>query len=94
MVRAPPPGRGEDPRIVFLTPGSANETYYEHAYLARYLGYPLVEGADLTTRDRQVYLRTVGGLKKVSAIVRSVVSAAPWGSTTLLINTFVPIKLS
>jgi len=69
---APPPGRGEDPRIVFLTPGSANETYYEHAYLARYLGYPLVEGADLTTRDRQVYLRTVGGLKKVSAIVRRV----------------------
>ena len=66
------PGRREDPRIVFLTPGPANETYFEHAYLARYLGYPLVEGADLTTRDRQVYLRTVGGLKRVSAIVRRV----------------------
>ena len=69
---APSPGRGEDARIVFLTPGPANETYYEHAYLARYLGYPLVEGADLTTRDRQVFLRTVGGLRKVSAIVRRV----------------------
>ncbi|HEY5078592.1 MAG TPA: circularly permuted type 2 ATP-grasp protein, partial [Opitutaceae bacterium] len=69
---APAPGRGEETRVVFLTPGPANETYYEHAYLARFLGYPLVEGADLTTRDRQVYLRTVGGLKPVSAIVRRV----------------------
>lgn len=69
---APSPGRGEDPRIVFLTPGPANETYFEHAYLARFLGMPLVEGADLTTRDRQVFLRTVGGLKRVSAMVRRV----------------------
>jgi uncharacterized circularly permuted ATP-grasp superfamily protein/uncharacterized alpha-E superfamily protein len=69
---APPTGRGEDPRIVFLTPGPANETYFEHAYLARFFGYPLVEGADLTTRDRQVFLRTLGGLKKVSTIVRRV----------------------
>ena len=68
------PGR-EDPRVVFLTPGPANETYFEQAYLARYLGYPLVEGADLTTRDRQVFLRTVGGLKKVDAIVRRVDSS-------------------
>jgi len=70
--QAPRSGRGEDLRIVFLTPGPANETYFEHAYLARYFGYPLVEGADLTTRDRQVFLRTVGGLKRVSAIVRRV----------------------
>ncbi len=67
------PTRGHaDPRTVFLTPGPANETYFEHAYLARYLGYSLVEGADLVTRDRQVYLRTVGGLKPVDAIVRRV----------------------
>ncbi|MEO7599619.1 MAG: circularly permuted type 2 ATP-grasp protein [Opitutus sp.] len=65
----------EVPRVVFLTPGPANETYFEQAYLARYLGYPLVEGADLTTRDRQVFLRTVGGLKRVDAIVRRVDSA-------------------
>ena len=64
--------RGEEPRVVLLTPGPANETYFEHAYLARYLGYPLVEGADLTTRDRQVFIRTVGGLKRVDTIVRRV----------------------
>jgi uncharacterized circularly permuted ATP-grasp superfamily protein/uncharacterized alpha-E superfamily protein len=63
---------GEEPRTVFLTPGAANETYFEHAYLARYLGYPLVEGADLITRDRQVFIRTVGGLKRVNALVRRV----------------------
>ncbi len=63
---------GEEPRIVFLTPGPANETYFEHAYLARFMGQPLVEGADLTTRDRQVFLRTVGGLKRVDTIVRRV----------------------
>jgi uncharacterized circularly permuted ATP-grasp superfamily protein/uncharacterized alpha-E superfamily protein len=69
------PARGEDPRVVFLTPGPANETYFEQAYLARYLGFPLVEGADLATRDRQVFLRTVGGLKRVDSIVRRVDSA-------------------
>ena len=72
---APPTQWGEEPRVVFLTPGPANETYFEHAYLARFLGYPLVEGADLTTRDRQVFLRTVGGLKRVAAIVRRVDSS-------------------
>jgi len=66
------PTWGEEPRIVFLTPGPANETYFEHAYLARHLCHPLVEGADLTTRDRQVFLRTVGGLKRVDTIVRRV----------------------
>jgi uncharacterized circularly permuted ATP-grasp superfamily protein/uncharacterized alpha-E superfamily protein len=69
---APSPAWGEEPRVVFLTPGPANETYFEHAYLARILGHPLVEGEDLTTRDRQVFLRTVSGLKRVSAIVRRV----------------------
>ncbi|MEO6568450.1 MAG: circularly permuted type 2 ATP-grasp protein, partial [Opitutaceae bacterium] len=71
-------GRGpgsEEARIVLLTPGVANETYFEHAYLARHFGYSLVEGADLTTRDRQVFLRTVGGLKRVHAILRRVDSS-------------------
>ncbi len=63
---------GKEPRVVLLTPGPANETHFEQAYLARYLGYPLVEGADLTSRDRQVFLRTVSGLKKVDVIVRRV----------------------
>ena len=41
-----------NPRIALLTPGPYNETYFEHAYLARYLGFTLVEGGDLTVRDR------------------------------------------
>ena len=45
-----------------LTPGSFNETYFEHAYLARQLGLPLVEGNDLTVRGDTVYLKTLGGL--------------------------------
>jgi uncharacterized alpha-E superfamily protein len=69
---APMPAWGEEPRVVFMTPGPANETYFEHAYLARFLGQPLVEGADLTTRDREVFLRTVGGLKRVDTVVRRV----------------------
>jgi uncharacterized circularly permuted ATP-grasp superfamily protein/uncharacterized alpha-E superfamily protein len=55
---------------VVLTPGSFNETYFEHAYLARQLGLPLVEGHDLTVRGDTVYLKTLGGLKRVHAILR------------------------
>ena len=61
---------GEVPLIVLLTPGPYNETYFEHAYLARYLGYPLVEGQDLTVRDECVYLKTLTGLRRVHAILR------------------------
>ena len=57
---------------MLLTPGPLNETYFEHAFLARYLGYPLVEGADLTVRDNRVYLKTVGGLRPVDVILRRV----------------------
>jgi uncharacterized alpha-E superfamily protein len=64
------PGRKENPRIVVLTPGPYNETYFEHAFLARYLGYTLVEGGDLTVRDNQVFLKTLGGLLPVDLIVR------------------------
>src|ERR1700722_9575052 len=60
----------ENPRIVVLTPGPYNETYFEHAFLARYLGYTLVEGADLTVRDDRVFLKTLGGLLPVDVIVR------------------------
>ena len=55
---------------MLLTPGPYNETYFEHAYLARYLGFPLVEGGDLTVRDDRVYLKTVTGLRRVHAILR------------------------
>jgi len=60
----------EQPHIVLLTPGPYNETYFEHAYLARYLGYPLVEGQDLTVRGDTVYLKTLRGLKRVHVILR------------------------
>ena len=53
-----------------MTPGSFNETYFEHAYLARQLGFPLVEGHDLTVRGEYVFLKTLAGLKRVHAIMR------------------------
>jgi uncharacterized circularly permuted ATP-grasp superfamily protein/uncharacterized alpha-E superfamily protein len=61
-----------DPRIVLLTPGPLNETYFEHSYIARYLGFTLVEGTDLTVRDRTVFLKTFTGLQKVDVILRRV----------------------
>ncbi len=61
-----------DPRVVLLTPGPHNETYFEHSYIARYLGFTLVEGADLTVRDRSVFLKTVDGLEQVDVILRRV----------------------
>src|ERR1700688_573971 len=60
----------EAPLAVVLTPGSFHETYFEHAYLARQLGLPLVEGHDLTVRGDTVYLKTLGGLRRVHAILR------------------------
>ncbi|BCX47561.1 hypothetical protein HAHE_14690 [Haloferula helveola] len=64
------PRRKEDPRIVLLTPGPLAETYFEHAFLARYLGIALVEGEDLTVRDDHVYLKTLDGLQPVDVILR------------------------
>jgi uncharacterized circularly permuted ATP-grasp superfamily protein/uncharacterized alpha-E superfamily protein len=63
---------GHTPRVVLLTPGPYSETYFEHAYLARYLGLPLVEGGDLTVRGEQVYLKTVEGLEPVHGVLRRV----------------------
>ena len=60
----------DNPRIVLWTPGPYNETYFEHAYLARYLGITLVEGGDLTVRDRAVFLKTLSGLLPVDVILR------------------------
>lgn len=71
LLSLTPCGR-ENPRIVLLTPGPYNETYFEHSYLAQYLGYSLVHGNDLTVRDDTVYLRTVGGLQRVDVILRRV----------------------
>jgi uncharacterized circularly permuted ATP-grasp superfamily protein/uncharacterized alpha-E superfamily protein len=69
-LRAIAPRNRENPRVVLLTPGPYNETYFEHAYLARYLGYTLVEGADLTVRDNRVYMKLLEGLQPVDVILR------------------------
>ena len=61
---------GPDALIALLTPGPYNETYFEHAYLARYLGLTLVEGSDLTVRDECVYLKTLQGLKRVHGLLK------------------------
>lgn len=57
-------------RMVLLTPGPYNETYFEHSFLAKNLAIPLVEGADLTVRDQRVYLKTLEGLEPVDLILR------------------------
>ncbi|MDE2095423.1 MAG: circularly permuted type 2 ATP-grasp protein, partial [Burkholderiales bacterium] len=68
---APKPAAGDGaPRVVLLTPGPYNETYFEHALIARYLGFALVEGSDLTVRDGCVWMKTVEGLQRVHAILR------------------------
>jgi len=66
------PANTENPRVVLLTPGPYNETYFEQAYLARYLGYQLVEGQDLAVRDDRVFLKTLAGLEPVDVILRRV----------------------
>src|SRR5215831_864174 len=62
--------RQDDSRVCVLTPGPMNETYFEHAYLARYLGFLLVEGEDLTVRDDGVFIRTVSGLRRAEVLLR------------------------
>lgn len=64
------PSDGEAALVVLLTPGPNSATYFEHAYLARYLGFPLVEGHDLTVRNGCVWLKTLTGLQRVHAILR------------------------
>ena len=70
LQRCSPCDSGESARLVLLTPGPYNETYFEHAYLARYLGIPLVEGSDLTVRDDRTYLKALHGLLPVHGILR------------------------
>ena len=64
------PESAQPAKVVLLTPGPYNETYFEHAYLARYLGFTLVEGGDLTVRDRRVFIKTLEGLQPVNVIFR------------------------
>ncbi len=63
---------GDNARVVLLTPGPHNETYFEHAFLSRYLGVTLVEGGDLTVRGERLYLKTLHGLEPVHVLLRRV----------------------
>lgn len=65
-----PRASSQTPRVVILTPGPENETYFEHSYLAAYLGLTLVEGDDLMVKDNFVWLKTIEGLEKVDVILR------------------------
>ncbi|TDV11440.1 circularly permuted type 2 ATP-grasp protein [Paraburkholderia caballeronis] len=62
--------RRDSPHIALLTPGPYSETYFEHVFLARYLGLTLVEGKDLTVRGDKLYLKTLAGLERVHAVLR------------------------
>lgn len=62
----------DNPRVVLLSPGPSSSRYFEDVYLARYLGYSLVEGGDLTVRAEGVCLKTLGGLLPVDVILRRV----------------------
>ncbi len=63
---------GAEQHLALLTPGPYNETYFEHAYLARYLGLTLVEGCDLLVRDEHLYLKTLQGLVPVHGLIKRV----------------------
>lgn len=66
------PVKKENPNIVILTPGSHNETYFEHAYLSSFLGYPLVQGNDLVVRDGFLWMKSLQGLKQIDVVLRRV----------------------
>lgn len=66
------PSNATKPRIVILTPGPGNETYFEHSFLSSHLGFTMVQGDDLMVKDNFVWLKTLGGLEKVDVIMRRV----------------------
>jgi uncharacterized circularly permuted ATP-grasp superfamily protein/uncharacterized alpha-E superfamily protein len=66
------PHNRDAPRIALLTPGPYSATYFEQAYLAKYLGLSLVQGEDLAVRDDRVYLKTLGGLQPIDVLLRRV----------------------
>ena len=66
------PAGCSDPQIVLLSPGIYNSAYFEHVFLAREMGVPLVEGRDLAVENDRVYMRTIGGLRRVDVIYRRI----------------------
>jgi len=71
-LRALAPAHRPEPTIVLLSPGVYNSAYFEHTFLARHMGIPLVEGRDLVTHDNIVYMRTTAGLERVDVIYRRI----------------------
>ena len=71
MTEIAPEGVG-DPQVVLLSPGIYNSAYFEHVFLAREMGVPLVEGADLVVENDRVFMRTTGGLRPVHTIYRRI----------------------
>ena len=71
-LKAAAPPAVDDPTVVVLTPGIFNSAYFEHSFLATQMGVELVEGRDLTVRDNFIYMRTVGGLRRVDVIYRRI----------------------
>lgn len=67
------PQQEQEPCIILLTPGPDHPSFFEHAYLASYLGLPLVQGGDLVVRDNRVWLKSVDGLRQVDVILRRLV---------------------
>jgi uncharacterized circularly permuted ATP-grasp superfamily protein len=67
-----PRGSADEPVVVLLTPGPHNSAYFEHAFLARQMGIPIVEGGDLLVRDSRVFMRTTRGLRQVDVIYRRI----------------------
>jgi uncharacterized circularly permuted ATP-grasp superfamily protein/uncharacterized alpha-E superfamily protein len=72
MQSLTPQGRRGGAGILMLTPGPTHEAYFEHAFKARHLGFPLAECADLTVRDRHLWLKTLEGLKRVDVLLRHI----------------------
>lgn len=66
------PDKNEKPNVVLLTPGVHNSAYFEHCFLARQMGIPIVEGRDLVVRDTRVFMRTTAGLMPVDVIYRRI----------------------
>ena len=72
MLKKTASKNNEHPLITLLTPGPHNETYFEHSYLSSFLDLTLVQGEDLLTKNNQLWLKSLNGLKKVDAIIRRV----------------------
>jgi len=66
------PASAADPQVVLLSPGTYNSAYFEHVFLAREMGVPLVEGSDLLVEDERVFMRTTGGLAQIDVIYRRI----------------------